>query len=191
MLHELEFCSGDLDELIRLSATVSMAVPKKNNKKRNSIYTLAEDLNLNPGTVSRALRNRPEVSEETRMQVQKRADELGFKLQRFRPRTINVCVLVQTVSTQESIFSSYVNAVMDGLWRYCMQNDLELSLYSAPIDKLNAGFLVRQLANRGVNGVVVVNASDDSRYFRLLQGSLPLLRGDGWSGGGEALDAAC
>ncbi|MFZ4779131.1 MAG: LacI family DNA-binding transcriptional regulator [Terrimicrobiaceae bacterium] len=144
-----------------------MAVPKKNNKKRNSIYTLAEDLNLNPGTVSRALRNRPEVSEETRMQVQKRADELGFRLQRFRPRTVNVCVLVQTVSTQESIFSSYVNAVMDGLWRYCMQNDLELSLYSATIEKLNAGFLVRQLANRGVNGVVVVNASDDSRYFRL------------------------
>ncbi len=143
-----------------------MVDPKKNNKKRNSIYTLATDLNLNPGTVSRALRNRPEVSEETRMQVQKRADELGFKLKRFRPRTVNVCVLIQTDSMYESIFSSYVNAVIDGLWNYCVQNDLELSLYSSSTEKLNAGFLVRQLANRGAHGVVVLNASDESHYFR-------------------------
>jgi len=44
---------------------------------------------------------------------------------------------------------------------------LELSLYSAPIAKLNAGFLVRQLAHRGASGAVVINASDSSRYFRL------------------------
>jgi len=143
-----------------------MVDPKKNNKKRNSIYTLATDLKLNPGTVSRALRNRPEVSEETRMQVQKRADELGFKLKRFRPRTVNVCVLIQTDLKYESIFSSYVNAVIDGLWNYCVQNDLELSLYSSWIERLNAGFLVRQLANRGAHGVVVLNASDESHYFR-------------------------
>ena len=144
-----------------------MAKSKEHKKKRTSIYTLAEDLKLNPGTVSRALRNRPEVSEETRMQIQKRANELGFKLKRFRPRRVNVCALVQTYSAQDPIFSSYVNAVMEGLWRYCVQNDLELSLFSAPIEKLNAGFLIRQLANRGATGVVVLNATDESGYFKL------------------------
>ena len=136
-------------------------------KKETSIYTLAAELDLNPGTISRALRNRPEVNPETRALVQKRADELGFKLKKFRPRAINICALVQTDSAQASLFSSYTDAVMDGLWRYCMQNNLELSLYSAPIAKLNAGFLVRQLAHRGASGAVVINASDSSRYFRL------------------------
>ena len=144
-------------------------VDPDNGKKGSSIYTLATELNLNPGTISRALRNRPEVKPETRALVQKRADELGFKLKRFRPRAINICALVQTDSAQASLFSSYTDAVMDGLWRYCMQNDLELSLFSAPLAKLNAGFLVRQLAHRGANGAVVINASDASRYFRLFQ----------------------
>lgn len=136
-------------------------------KRGSSIYTLAAELNLNPGTISRALRNRPEVKPETRALVQKRAGELGFKLKKFRPRAINICALVQTDSAQASLFSSYTDAVMDGLWRYCMQNNLELSLYSAPLVKLNAGFLVRQLAHRGASGAVVINASDASRYFRL------------------------
>ena len=144
-------------------------VDPDNGKKGSSIYTLATELNLNPGTISRALRNRPEVKPETRALVQKRADELGFKLKRFRPRAINICALVQTDSAQDSLFSSYTDAVMDGLWRYCMQNDLELSLFSAPLAKLNAGFLVRQLAHRGAHGAVVINASDASRYFRLFQ----------------------
>ena len=140
---------------------------KRKRKKGSSIYTLAADLDLNPGTISRALRNRPEVKPETRALVQKRAADLGFKLKKFRPRAINICALVQTDSAQASLFSSYTDAVMDGLWRYCMQNDLELSLFSAPIAKLNAGFLVRQLAHRGASGAVVINASDSSRYFRL------------------------
>jgi LacI family transcriptional regulator len=143
--------------------------PSKPRKKGSSIYTLATELNLNPGTISRALRNRPEVRPETRALVQKRADELGFKLKKFRPRAINICALVQTDSAQSFLFSSYTDAVMDGLWRYCMQNDLELSLYSAPLARLNAGFLVRQLAHRGAHGAVVINASDASRYFRLFQ----------------------
>lgn len=146
-----------------------MAQPEKNTKRRHSIYTLAAELNLNPGTVSRALRNRPEVGEETRLLVQQKAEKLGFKMRRFSPRAVNICALVQSAPGQYSIFSAYVDAMLDGMWRYCMQNELELSLFSAPPDKLNAGLLVRQLANNGAHGTVVINASDESRYFRLFK----------------------
>lgn len=142
--------------------------PRK-QKGDHSIYTLATDLNLNPGTVSRALRNRPEVGEETRLLVQQKAGELGFKMRRFSPRSINICALVQTAPSQNSIFSAYVDAVLDGMWRYCIQNELEMSLFSASLDRLNAGFLVRQLANRGTHGVVAINSTDGSRYFRLFK----------------------
>jgi len=146
-----------------------MARPEKPTKQRHSIYTLATELNLNPGTVSRALRNRPEVGEETRLLVQQKAEKLGFKMRRFSPRAINICALVQSVPGQQSIFSAYVDAILDGMWRYCMQNELELSLFSSPPDKLDTDFLVRQLANRGAHGAVVINATDESRFFRLFK----------------------
>lgn len=104
---------------------------KRGQRKKQpvSIYTLAEEFSVTPGTVSRALRNRPEIGIATRTSIRKRAEELGFKLRNFETRLTNICVVIETRPKQRSLFSAYVDSVLDGVWRYCSSNEIELSLF--------------------------------------------------------------
>lgn len=140
--------------------------PRRIWKKQDvSIYTLAEEMGVTPGTVSRALRNRPEIGVATRKAIRQRAAELGFKLRTFETRITNICAVIETLPNQPSLFSAYVDAVLDGIWRYCGENDIELSLFGEDLERLSKCDLVRVLGRRGVNGAVFLNASKQSRYF--------------------------
>jgi LacI family transcriptional regulator len=134
-------------------------------QKKATIYKLAEETGYSPSTISRALRNQPDISAETREIVRKHADAMGFKLRVFESRITNICALIQTQPNQTSLFSSFTDAIMDGMWRYCTENDLELSVFGATAERLNSGDLGRVLGRRGVSGAVVLNASDESRFF--------------------------
>ncbi len=134
-------------------------------KQPISIYTLAKELDVTPGTVSRALRNRPEIGIATRSSIRKRAEELGFKLRNFETRLTNICVVIETRPKQRSLFSAYVDSLLDGVWRYCSTNEIELSLFGEELDRLEFCNLVRVLGRRGANGAVFLNASRRSGYF--------------------------
>lgn len=141
---------------------------RKRKKQAVSIYTLAADLGVTPGTVSRALRNRPEIGIKTRKAIRQRATDLGFKLRNFESRLTNICVVIETFPKQRSLFSAYVDAVLDGVWRYCESNDLELSIFGEELERLESCNLVRLLGRRGANGAVFLNSSRQSRYFKSL-----------------------
>ena len=141
---------------------------KRKPSKKSSIYTLAEELELSPGTVSRALRNRPEIGASTRRAVRQRAAEIGFKLRSFTARVTNICVVIETEPGQKGLFSAYVDSVLDGVWNYCVDNDIELSLYGEQAAELSRCDLVRVLGRRGVNAAVFLNASRSSGYFAAL-----------------------
>jgi LacI family transcriptional regulator len=152
----------------------SKSSPRKRKASKVSIYQLAADTGFSPSTVSRALRNQPEIGAATREQIRKHAEGLGFKLRVFEPRITNICALIQTQHGQSSIFSSFVEAIMDGMWQYCTEHDLELSVFGAEAERLNTGDLGRVLGRRGVSGAVVINASEDSRFLgRLNQERFP------------------
>lgn len=140
----------------------------KKTRKKQSIYSLAKDLGLSPGTVSRALRNRPEIGAKTRQTVRQRAAKTGFKLRSFTPRITNICVVIETEPEQRSLFSVFVDAVLDGVWRYCVEHDVELSLYGEEASVLARSDLVRVLGRRGVNAAVFLNSSQQSTYFSTL-----------------------
>jgi len=137
-------------------------------KQSVSIYTLAKEFNVTPGTVSRALRNRPEIGIATRTSIRKRAEELGFKLRNFESRLTNICVVIETRPKQRSLFSAYVDSVLDGVWRYCSTNEIELSLFGEELERLESCNLVRVLGRRGANGAVFLNTSRQSGYFKSL-----------------------
>lgn len=142
-----------------------MSKVRKAATAKVSIYQIASETGFSPSTVSRALRNQPDIGAETREIVRKHADKLGFKLRVFEPRISNICALIQTAPGQKGLFSSFVEAIMDGMWQYCTHNDLELSVYGADADRLNTGDLCRVLGRRGVSGAVVINASEDGRFL--------------------------
>ena len=154
--------------------TASKSSPRKRKASKVSIYQLAAETGFSPSTISRALRNQPEIGAATREQIRKHAEGLDFKLRVFEPRITNICALIQTQHGQKSIFSSFVEAIMDGMWQYCTEHDLELSVFGAEAERLNTGDLGRVLGRRGVSGAVVINASEDSRFLgRLNQERFP------------------
>lgn len=146
-----------------------MPTKKKTEKKKSiSIYTIAEALNVTPGTVSRALNNRPEISMKTRKLIRQKAGELGFKLRSFEPRVTNICMVIEVMPNQTSLFSPFVDSVLDGVWKYCTENDMELSIFGEKPDRLNECDLIRVLGRRSVNGAVFLNATRQSSYFTAL-----------------------
>lgn len=146
-----------------------MAAKKKTARTKGiSIYTIAEALNVTPGTVSRALNNRPDIGAATRKLVRQKASELGFKLRNFEPRVTNICVVVEVSANQNSLFSPFVDAVLDGVWKFCVENDMELSLFGEKPERLNECDLIRLLGRRSVNGAVFLNTTKHSQYFAAL-----------------------
>ena len=129
-----------------------------------SIYRLAEELNLSPATISRALSNSPVISAETRNRVRLKAIEYGFRPRQISRRTTNICALVQVEDGAATMFSNYVNAILDGMWRYLNGAGLEMSLYSGSSEKLNGLNLPRALQRMNVDGVVIINADDRSGF---------------------------
>jgi len=137
--------------------------------KKTSICTLAEELGIAPSTVSRALNDSPKISEARRHEIKELARKRGFQLRNFAPRITNLCVLLCTISPEEDLFSTYTNQVINGVNRYCNKNSLELSIFSAPTERLNRMNIVKELFRRGINGAVVLNARDNSVFIQTLE----------------------
>lgn len=136
---------------------------------KGSIYTLADELGVSPSTVSRALNNSPKISEKRRREIKELAREKGFKLRDFAPRLTNICILICTTSNDETIISSYSEEIINGVNRYCTDRELELSIFSSPIEKLNRINVVKELFRRNVDGVIVVNATDECTFIAQLE----------------------
>ena len=88
-------------------------------QKAITIKDLAEKLNISVSTVSRALKDNPEISQQTREVVQKLAKELGYKpnpiavaLKTRKSNTIGV-VVPQIVSTFFSTVVKKIEEVAD------------------------------------------------------------------------------
>jgi DNA-binding LacI/PurR family transcriptional regulator len=137
--------------------------------KKTTITTLAEELGVTPSTISRALNDSPKISEARRKEVRELARKRGFQLRDFATRITNLCVLICTTTPEEDLFSTYTDQVINGVNQYCNKNSLELSIFSSPTDRLNRMNTVKELLRRGVNGVVILNARDNSTFIQTLE----------------------
>ena len=89
-------------------------------QKAVTIKDLAEKLNISVSTVSRALKDNPEISQQTRQEVQKLAKEWGYKpnpiavaLKTRKSNTIGV-VVPQIVNTFFSTVVKKIEEIADG-----------------------------------------------------------------------------
>ena len=133
--------------------------------KKTTIFTLSKELGVSPATISKALNNSPEISQETSEKIRRLAKEKGFSPRPMASRTINICALIQTPNANASCFSPYTVDVMQGMMDYLQENELEFSLFSGEFSRLNNGLLLRQLGRRNVNGAVLINTNDDSEFY--------------------------
>ncbi|OGV73321.1 MAG: hypothetical protein A3K19_14310 [Lentisphaerae bacterium RIFOXYB12_FULL_65_16] len=133
-----------------------------------SIYDLGAELKLSPGTISRALRNCPEVSAGTRAKVRDRAAALGFELRSPCPRRINIgAVLLGPPAGAEPLLS-YATNVLAGMQDYATRANVTISLLQFDADAFDGRDVVRTLRNRGADAAVFFNALQGSRFYNQL-----------------------
>lgn len=135
-------------------------------KKEVTVYTLAKELGVTPGTISRALNNAPGISMQTRARVRIQAKKRGFAPRSFVHDVYHVCALVQRHDNEALMFSSFVDAVLEGIFSYADNNrDMEISLFRGTAAELSSMDIVRKFYRMKIDGAVVINADTGSKYL--------------------------
>lgn len=135
------------------------------NKQNVTIYSLADELGVSAATVSRALNNSPRISKKRRLQVKELAKKRGFQLRAFAPRMTNICLLLVSSDEATNIMSDFTSEILNGASRYCQENEVELSLFSATRDKLNNMNVVKELFRRSADAVILLNSNKKCTFI--------------------------
>lgn len=146
-------------------------------QKRITIYDLAKTLNVSPGTVSRSLNDHPSISERTKERVVQKANELGYKTNKFavnlsKQQTNTIGVIVPRLN------SHFMSTILAGIEKIVNEAGYNLiisqSLESAEKERINA----RTLYNSGVDALLVSLAYDTSDYYHFtpyIKNKIPLI----------------
>lgn len=146
-------------------------------QKRITIYDLAKTLNVSPGTVSRSLNDHPSISEKTKERVIKKANELGYKINKFaanlsKQQTNTIGVIVPRLN------SHFMSTILAGIEKIVNEAGYNLiisqSLESMEKEKINA----RTLYNSGIDALLVSLAYDTSDYDHFtpyIKNKIPLI----------------
>ncbi|RQV99494.1 LacI family transcriptional regulator [bacterium] len=140
-------------------------------KKSNVTQTqIAKALNISVVTVSKALRNYPDISFETTQRVQKLADELGYTpdliaraLSSKRSNIIGVVV--------PEIDHSFFAAVMEGIYAVAKENNFQIILTVSQEDDQREVENLQTLLAMRVDGILVSVSQKTTDYsiFHLIE----------------------
>lgn len=88
-----------------------------------SVSSLAAELGVSVATVSRVLNNRIGVNEEKRREILAQLQKYNFRINYPRPRGVKIAMV-----TEHSSLSSYVTAVLDGIYKYSRGTELQVNV---------------------------------------------------------------
>jgi LacI family repressor for deo operon, udp, cdd, tsx, nupC, and nupG len=150
------------------------------SKKRTTIYDIAEKLNLNPSSVSRALNNSSSVNDATKKLILKTAKELNYtrntlasNLRKGHSKTIGVVV----PRINQNFFSNVIAGIEDATYKQgynlviCQSNEL----YEKEVQCVNT------LINQHVDCVVIsisVETIDHKHLQNILDHGIQLIQFD-------------
>src|SRR4026207_1336076 len=155
-----------------------------------TLKKLADELNMSPSTVSRALRDSHEISQETKDRVKALAAELDFQpnphassLRKNKSRTIAVII----PEKQNNFFSQ----VLNGVEEVARQKGYHVLIYLTHEDHKRESDILHLLRNGRVEGVMI-SVSNTTKNFEHLadcqKSDLPLLFFDRVC---ESMEAPC
>lgn len=150
------------------------------SKKRTTIYDIAEKLNLNPSSVSRALNNSSSVNDATKKLVLKTAKELNYtrntlasNLRKGHSKTIGVVV----PRINQNFFSNVIAGIEDATYKQgynliiCQSNEL----YEKEVQCVNT------LINQHVDCIVIsisVETTEHSHLQNVIDHGIQLIQFD-------------
>lgn len=139
-----------------------------NRRHLVTIKDIAKDLKISIATVSRALRNTYDVSEETKNKVLAKSRELNYR-PNFNARGLvnhkshNIAVILPTITTY------YFSTVITGIQNVAYKNDFNVILYvtgESPEREIN---IARQLSLSSIDGLLVCVTSESNKCDHLLE----------------------
>ena len=145
--------------------------------KRITIYDLAKKLGVSAGTVSRSLNDHPSISQKTKDRVITKANELGYKTNKFavnlsKQKSNTIGVIVPKLN---SIFMSTLLAGIEKIANEAGYNlIISQSLESMEKEKINA----KTLYDSGVDALLVSLAYDTSNFDHFapyIRNKIPLI----------------
>ncbi|MCM4170709.1 LacI family transcriptional regulator [Arenibacter sp. TNZ] len=145
--------------------------------KRITIYDLAKKLGVSAGTVSRSLNDHPSISQKTKDRVISKANELGYKTNKFavnlsQQKSNTIGVIVPKLN---SIFMSTVLAGIEKIANEAGYNlIISQSLESMEKEIINA----KTLYDSGVDALLVSLAYDTSNFDHFanyIRNKIPLI----------------
>jgi LacI family repressor for deo operon, udp, cdd, tsx, nupC, and nupG len=150
------------------------------SKKRTTIYDIAEKLNLNPSSVSRALNNSSSVNEVTKKLILKTAEELNYQrntlassLRKGHSKTIGVVV----PRINQNFFSNVIAGIEDATYKkgynliICQSNEF----YDKEVQCVNT------LINQHVDCIVIsisVETTDYNHLQKIMDHGIQLIQFD-------------
>jgi len=145
------------------------------------IKRLAQHLNVSIGTVSRALNNRPDVSEETRKRVLEAADELGYVANQSgrslrRGMTGVIAFMMQTGKEINDQGDPFFMSVFDGVQTVLSRHHLDLVVLMCPTDE-DAHEYLKRMVSRGVADGFMISHTQriDPRISYLAERGVPFV----------------
>ena len=124
------------------------------------IKRLAEQLNLSIGTVSRALNDRPDVSEATRRRVQEVARQLGYVPNQSgrslrRGETGVIAFMMQTGHGITGHGDTFIMGVFNGIQSALAEHRLDLVALLCPFDEDAEDYLKRMVSRSFADGIIL------------------------------------
>ncbi|NLY10662.1 MAG: LacI family transcriptional regulator [Firmicutes bacterium] len=126
-------------------------------KGKVTIATIAEILNVSPITVSRALSNRPGVSDELRQIIKAKAQELGYRKPKCNDK-INVLLLVRRRYVEDNSNFSYK---VQGIEKYIRECNAQFTMEFVDQESHDKLVLPYNLSKQCFDGAILLGSFSD------------------------------
>ncbi|MCF7569370.1 LacI family transcriptional regulator [Sabulilitoribacter arenilitoris] len=146
-------------------------------EKKITIYDLAKELNVSPGTISRSLNNHPSISQKTKDRVVFKANEMGYKVNKFavnlrtqKSNAIGVIVPKLNSNFMSTLLAGVEKVVNEAGYNLIISQSLE----SVEKEIMNA----KTLYNSGVDALLVslaFNSESSEHFMPYIKSKIPLI----------------
>lgn len=142
-----------------------------------TIKDIAKKLGISPSTVSRALKNHPDISEETRKAVKELARELNYTPNTvalsLRNRKSNLIAIVMP-----EIVHHFFSSIISGVEKIANERGYNVVIFQSNEEYEREVSICRVIKNSGIEGVVVslAKTTRDTAHFKELKNAgIPLV----------------
>lgn len=150
--------------------------------KRNTIYEIAQKLNLSPGTISKVINNTGSVSDKTRKKVLNYIKEVGYvpsaSARMLKSKKTYMIGVIFSEELNIGLEHSFFSSILQHFKNYAEDRGYELSFIVRKLGKNKMSYYEWCL-NKRVDGVyIVVGNYEDQEILEVINSNIPTVSND-------------